>query len=38
MMNVINENILVRTIYTDVLVLLISHIGRVEMNDTETHA
>ena len=32
------KNILVRTIDTDVLVLLISHIGRVELGDVDIHA
>ena len=32
------KNILVHTIDTDVLVLLISHIGRVELGDVDIHA
>ena len=32
------KNILLRTIDTDVLVLLISHIGRVELGDVDIHA
>ena len=32
------KNILVRTIDTDVLALLISHIGRVELGDADIHA
>ena len=40
-LNLINngyKNILVRTIDTDVLVLLLSYIGQVELNDIEIHA
>ena len=39
-LNLINgyKNILVCTIETDVLVLVISYIGKVELNDTEIHA
>ena len=40
-LNLINnscKNVLVRTIDTDGLVLLISYIGKVELNDIEIHA